>query len=279
MPTPLSEKPSPSLTEQLAECGWREEFITEPDGSTRCIQVPLTEAEFLHPQEGYHLPNSTFHDQVASDARDMLARRYNSSLDVDVFRDLLIKWDIDLGNHCPDVFVVFGLQNKGQNRDTFKVATEGVRPTLIIEVVSPRYRKEDREIKVLQYAQAGVQEYIIIDRRKYRGQFMDEVIGYRLVQPNAYQPISPDDEGRIRCNTVGLWISLRDGQLVLEDSQTGLRLLTSQELEQQATQEQRRADREQQRADQEQQRADQERQRAERLAAFLRSQGFDPDQV
>jgi Uma2 family endonuclease len=279
MPTPLSEKLSPESTEQLAECGWREETIIEPDGSTRSIQVPLTEKEFLHPQEGYHLPNSTFHDQVASDARDMLARRYSGSPNVDVFRDLLIKWDIDLGNHCPDVFVVFGLQNKGQNRDTFKVATEGVRPTLIIEVVSPRYRKEDREIKVLQYAQAGVQEYIIIDRRKYRGQFIDEVIGYRLVQPNAYQPISPDDEGRICCNTAGLWISLRDGQLVLEDAQTGLRLLTAQELEQQATQEQQRADREQRRADQEQQRADQERQRAERLATFLRSQGFDPDQV
>jgi Uma2 family endonuclease len=279
MPTPLSEKLSPELTEQLAECGWRKKTIIEPDGLRRAIQVPLTEKEFLHPQEGYHLPNSTFHDQVASDARDMLTRRYSSSPDVDVFRDLLINWDIDLGNHCPDVFVVFGLRNKGQNRDTFKVANEGARPTLIMEVVSPRYRKADREIKVLQYAQAGVQEYIIIDRRKYRGQFIDEVIGYRLVQPNAYQPISPDDEGRIRCNTVGLWISLRNGQLVLEDSQTGLRLLTAQELEQQATQEQQRADQEQRRADQEQQRADQERQRAERLATFLRSQGFDPDQI
>jgi hypothetical protein len=36
---------------------------------------------------------------------------------------------------------------------------------------------------------------------------------------------------------------------------------------------------EQQRAQQEQQRAQQEQQRADRLAAYLRSQGIDPDAV
>ncbi|NJP08700.1 MAG: Uma2 family endonuclease [Leptolyngbyaceae cyanobacterium RU_5_1] len=110
------------------------------------------------------------------------------------------------------------------------VANEGVRPALIIEVVSPRFRKADRETKVVHYARAGVQEYVILDRRTYRKQVRDEVLGYRLVNGHS-QPITTDEEGRILCETVQLWISLQDGQLVMEDSQTGERLKTSLELE------------------------------------------------
>lgn len=227
-PTP----PIPShLTTELAECGWRIESITQSDGTIANTKVPLTASEFLHPQEGYRLPNSTFHDTVAGDAKDMLARRYASCPDIAIFRDLLIEWDIpDLNDHCPDTFVVKGIRNKEQNRTKFVVANEGVRPVSIVEVVSPRYRKEDRETKVVEYARARVQEYAIVDQRTYRGQVLDEVLGYRLVG-GYYQPITPDDEGRILCDTIGLWISLQNGRLVMEDSQTGERLKTSLELE------------------------------------------------
>ena len=198
---------------ELAECGWRIEVVTQKDGTTTEVQVPLTASEFLHPQEGYRLPNSTFHDDVAGGAKDMLTRRYAGNPSIAVFRDLLIEWDIaDLADHCPDTFVAFGLQNK-QNRNKFIVAEEGVRPAFIIEVVSPRYRKVDRETKVVEYARAKVQEYVVIDRRTYRRQVSDEVLGYRLVG-GYYQPITPDEEGRVLCETVGLWISLPDGRLV-----------------------------------------------------------------
>lgn len=59
---------------------------------------------------------------------------------------------------------------------------------------------------------------------------MDEVLGYRLVAGH-YQPITPDDEGRILCDTVGLWLSLQNGRLVMEDAITGSRLQTPVELE------------------------------------------------
>jgi hypothetical protein len=234
-PCAMVQSPTPpissDLTNELAECGWRTEVITQPLGMIASTKVPLKASEFLHPREGYRLPNSTFHDTVAGDAKDMLLRRYANRPDIAVFRDLLIEWDNpDLDDHCPDTFVVFGIQNKEQNRTKFIVANESVRPAFIIEVVSPRYRKEDREIKVVEYARARVQEYAIIDRRTYRGQVLDEVLGYRLVEGH-YQPITPDDEGRILCDTVGLWLSLQNGRLVMEDAITGSRLQTSVELE------------------------------------------------
>jgi Uma2 family endonuclease len=266
-------------TSELAECGWRYETITLADGTTHDIQVPLTEAEYLHPQEGYYLPSSTFHGRVISDARDLLTRRYHDRADVIVFGDVVVKWDIpDLNDHCPDLCVVFGIRNKEQNRSEWVVAVEGVRPALIIEVVSPRYRKTDRETKVVHYAQAKVQEYVIVDRRRYRGQLLDEVIGYQLVA-DRYQPITPDDEGRILCATVGLWISFQDGQLVMEDAATGEPLLSALELAQQAAQAQQQVAEALQQAEQERQRAAQAQHRAEQLAELLRLQGIDPDQV
>lgn len=60
------------------------------------------------------------------------------------------------------VYVVRGIRNKQQNRSRFVVKDEGVRPALVIEVVSPRYRKEDRETKVEQYERAQIQEYLIV---------------------------------------------------------------------------------------------------------------------
>ncbi|MCS6811997.1 MAG: Uma2 family endonuclease [Cyanobacteria bacterium] len=288
------------LSTELAECGWRYETIVLADGTTTEVMVPLTEEEFLHPQEDYRLPNSTFHDQASLDAKDITARRYADRSDVGVFHDLLIEWDIpDLKVHSPDVCVAFGIRNKEQNRTKFIVSNEGVRPAFVLEVVSPRYRKADREIKVLHYATARVQEYVIVDRRPYREQMIDEVLGYRLTPLGTYQPISPDDDGRIYCQTLDLWISLQDGRLVIQDGQTGERLLRSDELEtltvqerlraeqaeHQAEQERLRAEQAEHQAEQERLRAEQaeyqaeqERLRSQRLADLLRAQGIDPDQ-
>ncbi|HBE18041.1 MAG TPA: hypothetical protein DEG17_06555 [Cyanobacteria bacterium UBA11149] len=251
--------------EDLAECGWRTETIEQPNGTTSTVQIPLTPEEFLHPEEGYHLPNSTFHDNTAGDAKDILARRYANNPSTAVFRDLIIRWGRgDLKDHCPDTCVVFGVQNKEENRTEFLVKEEGVIPVLMIEVVSPRYRKEDRETKVKQYAKAGVQEYVIFDRRRQRGEIIDEVLGYRLVE-GIYLPMVPDEEGMILCETVGLWMGLQEGKVVMIDRETGSRLLNSLELESRATEAELRAT--------------EAELRAQRLAEILREQGIDPDRV
>jgi len=224
----LSPTVATSQAEDLALTGWRDVEEVQPDGTN--IQVPLTPMEFLHPEEGYYLPSNSFHSDVTSDARDMLHNRYEEDPTVGVFTDMSIEWDIpDLRKHCPDLFVAFGIRNKEQYRSTFVVRNEGVRPVFVLEVVSPRYRKEDKQTKVLQYEQAEIGEYVIIDRRSRRGQEIDEVLGYRLVA-GRYLPIIADDDGRIPCETIGLWIGMLDGRKVLSDMETGEQLLKSTEL-------------------------------------------------
>jgi Uma2 family endonuclease len=219
----------PVSSDELAQRGWRYQTLAQPDGRETTIQIPLTDEEFLHPKEGYHLPNNTFHDRIIATVQDILNRRYDNCLDVAVFHDLLIQWDFELGEHSPDIFVVFGIEDKKRERTKFVVAKEGVRPAFILEVVSPRYRKQDRETKVVEYAQAGVQEYVIVDRRRQRGQLLEEVLGYQLERGH-YRPIAPDEQGRIACETLGVSIGLEDGQLLIFDTQTGERLQTASEL-------------------------------------------------
>ncbi|NET56247.1 MAG: hypothetical protein F6K47_08735 [Symploca sp. SIO2E6] len=71
---------------------------------------------------------------------------------------------------------------------------------------------------------------MIVDRRLQKGELVEEVLGYRLIK-GIYQPITPDSQGRIYCQTVGLLMSLQSGCLVIEDANTGKRLPSSLELE------------------------------------------------
>jgi len=45
------------LAAELAELGWRTEVVRHPDGTTTTAYVPLTSAEFLHPE--VQQPNSS----------------------------------------------------------------------------------------------------------------------------------------------------------------------------------------------------------------------------
>ncbi|MBI4675202.1 MAG: Uma2 family endonuclease [Chloroflexi bacterium] len=217
--------------EELAARGFRYVEHRLPDSTLKFEAIPLTEQEYLHPEEGYHMPNSTFHEEIAGDARDMLTRRYAADAATLVLRDVNIYWeDPELEHNCPDVVVIFGAQNKDEFRESFHVAEEGARPSLIVEVVSPYYRKADRVTKVGMYERAGVQEYLIIDRRRYKGQLTFQALGYQLLG-GRYREIVPDEQNRILCETVGVWFSMSEGHLVMEDAVSGERLLNSRELE------------------------------------------------
>lgn len=226
---PLEKRQEDVTALDLTESGWRVVEYTEPDGTLVEDYIPLTPEDFLYPEEGYVMPNSIFHDTAADDLKDMLKHRYADDPTVGVFRDLRVVWDNpQLRPNCPDVSVAFGIRDKHRNRHDFVVAEEGVVPAIVFEVVSPCYRREDRRIKVGLYARAGVPEYIILDRFERARPPRDEIIGYFL-DNGRYVEMIPDDEGRLLCQSLGLWISLRDGRVVLEDAVTGERLLNSQE--------------------------------------------------
>ena len=214
----------------LAETGWRMEWVTDEAGEEQLVYFPLTEDEFIHPEEDYHFPSNTFHGTLQRDLIDVLQRRYAQREDVGVFGDLIVKWGIKgLRQHCPDVCVVFGLRDKEKYRSKFIVPEEGTKPAIVMEVVFPRYRTTDRQKKVKQYARAGIPEYIIFDRRRHRGELRDEVLGYRL-EGESYVAIVPDEEGKILSPTLDIWFAMHEGKVMLFEGSTGEPLLTSEAL-------------------------------------------------
>lgn len=66
---------------------------------------------------------------------------------------------------------------------------------LVIEVVSPSSRGQDRGDKYFEYEAAGIEEYWIIDPARRRAEF------YRL-REGAYEPVVPDAEGKVHSSAL-----------------------------------------------------------------------------
>jgi hypothetical protein len=140
---------------------------------------------------------------------------------------LVIEWDeAALKTHAPDVAIIPNVQDRDADRGSFVVAEEETRPLLIIEVVSPKTRHNDRVIKVEHYAQAGVQEYLYIDHWTSNGEEIWEIVGFRLAE-RQYVLLMLGEDGAIYCQSVGLRIGIENGKVWIKDAKTGEALLTN----------------------------------------------------
>lgn len=196
--------------------GWRHIRHAHPDGSETWERVPLTLEDVLHPQEEDFVAQSAAHQLRQEYLHTVIAARLADDPAAVVVADLLIAWDIpDLKPHAPDIAVILGVR---QRRDwsTFSVAEEGVRPALIIELTSPSTASLDRSTKLDEYAEAGVETYILIDTIRFRGSFALRLVGYTLT-PVGYQPLAPDNRGRYWLAAARVWLGIEANEIVCYD--------------------------------------------------------------
>jgi colicin import membrane protein len=182
-----------------------------PDGRYDWVQRPLTLDDVLHPREGdVHMLGDPHADDCTY-LRVVGKAKYANDPSVAVFSDCGIYWDIPgLKHHSPDFCVIFGVK-KQKRWETFRVKTEKVRPSLIIEVTSPSTRILDIKTKVEQYAMAKVPYYVIADvqndeedgeRRRI------SLISYRL-RGLAYKRVKADELGRVWLDPLNLWLGVQ----------------------------------------------------------------------
>ncbi len=196
----------------------------------------------------------------------------------------------------PDWFAVVGVSRLYENQDlrlSYVMWQEAVRPTVVVELLSPGTEKEDLGSTVRLssdpptkwevYEQiVGVPYYIVFDR------YTDELKAFVLMA-GSYQQISLQ-EPKIWMPQLelglGLWWGDYEGitcrWLRWYDAQ-GNWILTPSEraavVQQELETERERAAVVQQELAIERQRAEAERSRSERLAELLRTQGIDPDSI
>lgn len=262
--------------------GWRDVVIEHADGTKEHKQIPLTLEDALHPQEGDVIVQNTVHDRNWRYLAQVCELQVHDDSTALVLVDCKIEWDVpDLKHHSPDIAVIFGVRQQQERRSVFEVAVEGVKPLMLIEVVSPTTRVNDVVTKVKHYHRAGVRYYIIVDQEEEDGPL--KLLGYER-NPRRYLPMPMDELGRLWLDPLRCWLAVDGLRVVCYDGETEAELgdyvAVSEALaaaQTQADQEKQRADQEKQRADQEKHRADQEKQRAERLAAQLRALGVAPE--
>lgn len=215
-------------------------WVERPGGGRmEQVEMPLTPELFLNPRVGDHMNPGKRHGDTARQIADLLEEFFRPAPDVLVTFGLKYMFGRGLDQPSPDVSVIRGVRDKDADRESFHVLVEGVRPCLIVEVVSPlssRIRKVDLEDKVVLYRKAAIPEYLIVDSQVRDRRL--RLIGYRLFDNGhsvIYQSIRPDEEGRVLSETTGLWFQVSpDGNRVqLFEHPSGQPLLSREEMKSQ----------------------------------------------
>lgn len=126
---------------------------------------------------------------------------------------------------APDVYVSRNVPNK--YRDVYFVWVEGKGPDFIIEVTSPKTRREDLRKKFELYRDVlKVQEYVLFDPRN---EYLDPPLQGHRLEEGEYVPI-PLVAGKLGSEVLGLNLAREGCFLRLSDPATGRPLLTGREL-------------------------------------------------
>ncbi|YAF98860.1 MAG: Uma2 family endonuclease [Nodularia sp. CChRGM 3473] len=184
--------------------------------------------------------------------------------------DMGIYYHPDKPAIVPDGFLSLGVERfyDEELRPSYVLWDENVVPILVLEVVSPNYRKEYSD-KLNEYAALGVLYYVIYSSRRRRKPRLEV---HKLVNGKyELQPVNP-----VWLPEIGLGIGCERGnycgvtrEWMYWYDESGKRYPTPQEQIKQA----------QEQALLAEQRAQQEAQRAQQLAEQLRALGIDPENL
>lgn len=216
--------------------------VERPDGRLELLERPPTLEDYLDPQLEDKLFQGKLHALVRRTLADILDRHFRTDEEVLVLEDCKILLGPGLPGPGPDVSVIRGALYPDINFESYDVVAQGALPCLLIEVISPkdaRIRRMDEEDKKELYEQVGIPEYLLVDPPHRATKHRFRVRGYRLGPDGLYQPIEPDEDGRLLSETTGLRFGVTsDGQWieVFVDA-TGERLITSWEAEDKAARE------------------------------------------
>jgi Uma2 family endonuclease len=207
--------------------GWRYVLRRlDPDGNEVWDQIPLTLDDVLHPEVGDFIVNSTAHARDCKYLADVIESRCkrHPRWKALVLSDTRVAWPERKGvrGHGPDIAVIKEvLSDRERDILTFDVAAEGVLPSLLIEVASENTRFNDLATKVAHYHRVGVPQYVIVDAEKGpTGERVLHLIDYRHT-PKRYVEAPPDGQRRVELLGLGLRLGVRDGRVVLCDTETG----------------------------------------------------------
>jgi Uma2 family endonuclease len=191
------------------------------------MELPTT-LEIEYPEtDGQPMGETDLHRQWMYRIIDLLTHRYRDQR-VYVTGNLLVYYEEGSPSRfvVPDAMVVKDC-DPGVRR-TFKLWEEQRIPSAVFETTSRYTKREDTVYKPQLYERLLIPEYFLYDPTA--DYLPPPLQGHRLVE-DKYVRIEPDASGRLLCSELGLWLRLEDGELVMYDCESRLRLLTEAEEE------------------------------------------------
>ncbi len=203
-------------------------WIEHPDGRRELLERPLTPEDFLNPQPEDTMSQGEPHATVRRQLADLLDRHFKPN--ALILEDVIHQLGPGLPAPSPDISVILGA--RPGERQSFSVTEEGVRPDLVIEIVSPSskaIREVDEVDKVEAYSRAGIPEYLLIDLPRRGNQRRLGLKGYRLKAQGRYSPLEPDAKGHLLSKATRLRFFIEANRVRVIDDRTGRPLLYSDE--------------------------------------------------
>jgi Uma2 family endonuclease len=196
--------------------GWRYVRRVDDDGNETYEQAPLTLLDVLHPEEDDFIVQNAAHARRCRYLADVLSTQVASEPSMVVLHDVRVDWGVpNIRPHGPDIVVMTGVRT-WRDWSTFRVTEEGAEPALVIEVTSPSTAPLDRDTKLNQYEQARVPVYVLVDTVAGSDEAPPRLVGYQLVA-GRYQPLAPDERGRLWLAVARVWLAVEDGEIVCYD--------------------------------------------------------------
>jgi colicin import membrane protein len=240
--------------------GWRYVTRQTPHGEV-IEQVPLTEEDILHPQEGDFIVHNAAHDRDVRYLQAIIEDRIADQPEKLLLCDHRVLWDSpELGAYGLDLILFDQVKEPwNPHRGTLPVWGIGAEPVLAIEVTSPSTRHTDLTKKVDHYYRAGIPLYIIVDHDDKEDEEHPavRVLAYQA-GPNGYVPV-PEQAGGVWVEPLGVWLRAEGDRVWCWDQQ-GHRI---PDLRQQRDEERRRAEELQRQAEEQRRRAEELQRQAE----------------
>lgn len=251
--------------------GWRLRPVVRPNGAEDFERIPLTLEDVLHPQEEDFIVESPSHWTDVFYLHGVFLSRITGRKGWVVVSDCRVDWGVPgIKAHGPDVAVFSSVKLWDPEIGTFYVTRHRAKKRLAVEVSSKAYRKNDLETKIDEYYRAGVPLYVIAYREKRREGSRLRILGYRA-GPTGYEPLEPDEHGRLWLEPFQLWVGVKDERVACYDGATGEEIGDYTAIKQAFEAQKARAESEKARAESERARADAAEARIQDLERELRT--------
>ena len=186
-----------------------------------------TQNEIEYPEsDGKPMGETDLHRDWMFRLLEIFRQRYRDQR-VYIASDLLVYYEEGSPSKfvVPDCFVV--LDCEPGRRRTFQTWKENRVPEVVFEVTSRGTSSTDIVDKPVIYERMGVQECFLYDPT---ASYLEPPLqGYRMTSGTLHQ--IAETKGRLRCETLGVELFLREDDLVIVDTETGVEQVTKADAE------------------------------------------------